>query len=118
MHKIMIVDDSFLVRNILKNYLNNDFIIAGEAKNGDEAVSMYDELLPDLVTMDITMEGMNGLDAAKVILSKHPEANIIMITALNESKLLSEATKIGIKDFLVKPFSADQLFGIIEKIPK
>ena len=87
--KILVVDDTRLMRNIIKDSINQsgEYHIF-EAENGCDAVNMYKEIKPDLVTMDITMEEMNGVDAAKTILSDDPKARIIMITSLGQNKIL------------------------------
>ena len=117
MAKVLIVDDSLLLRNIIKNQLSSQgYEIVGEAKNGEEAITLYDQTQPDLVTMDITMDGMNGLDAAKEILSKNPNANIIMVSALGEDEIMSQAIKLGVRDFIVKPFVPDRLISAVKKV--
>lgn len=116
MKKILVVDDSLLMRNIIKERLSEKFSVVGEAKNGEDAIRLSTELKPDIITMDITMDGMNGMEAAKTILASHQNIAIVMISALNENKLLSDAIKIGIKDFLVKPFTPQQLISAIEKV--
>jgi two-component system chemotaxis response regulator CheY len=105
------------MRNILKSNLGkHNYEIVAEAKNGHEAVDFYKTHRPDIVTMDITMEGKNGLDAAKDILEINPKALILMVSAINEQTLVSEAIKVGVKEFLVKPFSSDQLISAVEKL--
>ncbi len=117
MAKVLIVDDSLLLRNIIKNQLSSQgYEIVGEAKDGQEAVDMFEEKTPDLVTMDITMDGMNGLDAAKEILSKHPNSKIIMVSALGEDEIMSKAVRLGVKDFIVKPFVPDRLISAVKKV--
>ncbi len=119
MSKVLIVDDSLLLRNIIKNQLSaQGFEIVGEAKNGEEAVELYSQTSPDLVTMDITMDGMNGLDAAKAILTSDAAANIIMVSALGEDEIMSQAIKIGVKDFIVKPFVPERLISAVKKVAK
>jgi two-component system chemotaxis response regulator CheY len=114
--RVLIVDDANFIRIIVKNTLvPKGFEIAGEATNGDEAVKMYEKLKPDLVTMDITMKEKNGLQAAKEILAKDPDARIIMITALGQEKMLIDCFKIGVKDFVVKPFDPERIVSAAEK---
>ncbi len=114
--KILIVDDSLLLRNIIKNELSfQGYDIVAEAKNGKEAVEKYDANKPDLVTMDITMDGMNGLEAAEKILDQDPNARIIMVTALGEDEVMSKAIKLGVKDFIVKPFTPERLLNAVKK---
>ncbi len=83
--------------------------IVGEAENGNQAVAMYGETKPDLVTMDITMREKDGLEAASEILAKDAKARIIMVTALGQEDLLAKAIKMGVKDFVVKPFPPERL---------
>jgi two-component system chemotaxis response regulator CheY len=117
MAKILIVDDSLLLRNIIKNQLSaNGYEIVGEAKNGEEAVKMYQSLSPDVVTMDITMDGMNGLEAAEKILSGDTSAKIIMVSALGEDEIMSKAIRLGVKDFIVKPFVPERLISAVKKV--
>ena len=112
----MIVDDSLLLRNIIRNELSFEgYEIVAEAKDGKEAIEHYKNHKPDLVTMDITMDGMNGLDAAEYILKQDPKAKIIMVSALGEDEVMSKAVKMGVKDFIVKPFTPDRLLNAVKK---
>lgn len=114
--KILIVDDSLLLRNIIKNELSFEgYEIVAEAKDGEDAIKKYESHKPDLVTMDITMDGMNGLDAAEHILKSHPKAKIIMVSALGEDEVMSKAVKMGVKDFIVKPFTPERLLNAVKK---
>ena len=114
MGKILIVDDARLMRNIVKNALiehgPHEII---EAQNGEEAVSLYKDHRPDLVTMDITMEHRNGLEAAKDILAYDRQAKIIMVTAIVQEKMLMECVNIGVRDYIVKPFSKERIVSSI-----
>ncbi len=114
--KILIVDDAAFIRTMVKDILvPRGFEIVGEATNGNEAVKKYMELKPDLVTMDITMREKDGLEAAREILQKDPNARIIMVTALGQEQLLIESFKIGVKDFVVKPFEPERILSAVEK---
>ncbi|MDR6997755.1 response regulator [Neobacillus niacini] len=105
MARILIVDDKCFMRNTLKSILNKtDHVVVGEAENGMEAVQLYKELNPDLVTMDITMPKMSGLEAIRVIRRDFPEAKVIMCSAMGQQKIIMEAIESGAKDFIVKPF--------------
>ncbi|MBN2414474.1 response regulator [bacterium] len=113
---ILVVDDARVMRNIIKSNLkDNDEFELFEATNGQEAVKQYDEIKPDLVTMDITMDVQNGVEAAREILSHDPDARIIMVTALGQEKLLSECIEMGVKDYILKPFSKDRIISAISK---
>jgi two-component system chemotaxis response regulator CheY len=114
--RILIVDDATFIRMIVKSILvPRGFEIAGEAANGAEAVRKYFELRPDLVTMDITMNEKDGLQAAREILEMDKNARIIMVTALGQERMLIESFKIGVKDFVVKPFKPERLLTAVEK---
>ncbi len=115
--KILITDDSLYMRTLFKDLLVKEgHIVVGEAKNGLEAVQLYQELLPDLVTMDITMPEMNGLEATKKIMEIDSKANIIMVSAIGQQEIIKEAIKAGAREFIVKPFSKDQVMEAISKI--
>ena len=115
-NKILIVDDATFIRTMIKDILvPKGFEIAGEAANGNEAMTKYEELSPDLVTMDITMKEKDGLEAARDILQKFPDARIIMVTALGNEKMLVDSIKLGVKDFIVKPFDPERILSAVEK---
>ena len=117
MPTVLIVDDALFMRvtigNILKEY---GFEVVGEAANGKEAVLLYDQLLPDLVTMDITMPVMTGIEAVRRITAKHSDANIIMITALGQQSKIKSAIESGAKDFITKPFQPEQLKEVASNV--
>lgn len=117
MKKVLIVDDAKLMRNIIKNILldKQEYIIF-EAENGHDAVECYKNNHPDVVTMDITMELKNGLDAAKDILTFDPRAKIIMVTSLGQEKLVNKCIQAGIKDFITKPFSKERVHMAISRV--
>ena len=110
MAKILIVDDAKFMRTLVRDALTSaGHEIVGEAENGNQAVELYSELKPDLTTMDITMREKDGLEAAQEILKADPSARIIMVTALGQEDLLAKAIKMGVKDFVVKPFPPERL---------
>jgi two-component system chemotaxis response regulator CheY len=116
MARILVVDDAKFMRTLVKDALSSQgHVIVGEAENGNQAVAMYDSLKPDLVTMDITMREKDGLEAASEILKKDPNARIIMVTALGQEDLLARAIKMGVKDFVVKPFPPERLQQAAQK---
>ena len=90
--------------SISKVLTNNGYEVIGEAENGKVAIQKYQELSPDIVTMDITMPEMDGLGALKEILAVSPDANIIMVTAMGQESMVREAILAGAKGFIVKPF--------------
>ena len=116
MAKILIVDDAKFMRTLVKDALvPKGHEIVGEAENGNEAVKCYKQLKPELVTMDITMREKDGIEAAEEILAIDPAAKIIMVTALGQENLLTKAVKLGVKDFVVKPFPPERLQKAAEK---
>lgn len=110
MKKIIIVDDSLFMRMILKNSLVEfGYEIVAEASNGLEALTLYSEYKPDLVTLDITMPEMDGLTALKEIKMLDPDAKVIMVSAMGQQALLIRAVSMGAIDFIVKPFNKDRI---------
>ncbi|MFP4465879.1 MAG: response regulator [Candidatus Goldiibacteriota bacterium] len=107
------------MRNILKNILvKKDIEIAGEAVNGQDAVEKYDELKPDMVTMDIIMPGMNGIEAVKAIVGKDPDAKILMCSAMGQQAMVIEAIQAGAKDFVIKPFQPARVLEAVDRTLK
>ena len=117
MAKIMLVDDAAFMRMIVKDALTKagytDLI---EAQDGAEAVEKFNAENPDLVFMDITMPNKDGLEALKEIKAAHPNANIVMCSAMGQEAMVIEAIKSGAKDFIVKPFKPDRILATAEKI--
>lgn len=114
--KILIVDDAAFMRMMIKNILvKNGYDVAGEAENGRQAVGLYTDTKPDLVTMDITMPEMDGLEAVKVIRSSDPSAVIIMCSAMGQQSMVMDAIQAGAKDFIVKPFQQERLLQAVER---
>jgi two-component system chemotaxis response regulator CheY len=116
MKNVLIVDDAAFMRLNLKNILKDDYEILGEAENGKEAVEMYQEHEPDIVTMDITMPVMDGIEAIKAILDIDPDANIVVCSAMGQQKIVIQAIELGAKDFIVKPFKKDRVKEAIAKL--
>ncbi len=115
--KILIVDDAKLMRGIIKNALKEiPNLVILEAGNGEDAIQLFNATKPDLITMDITMDLKNGVDAAKEILKTDPTAKIIMVTALGQENLLKECISAGVQDFIVKPFSAERIQAAVSKV--
>lgn len=115
--RILITDDALFMRVTLKNILTqNGYEVVGEAQNGAEAVKLYQELKPDLVTMDITMPEMDGLEALKKIKAIDSGANVVMCTAMGQKNMVVEAIQSGAKDFIVKPFQPERVLEAVGKL--
>ena len=119
MAKILIVDDSAVSRKKLKEILKTtNHEIIGEACNGLEAFEKYEALLPDLVTMDITMPNIDGITALKQIRLFYSDAKVVMITALGNAEKILEALNAGAKNYITKPFEAEQILYSLEEALK
>ncbi|PLV56817.1 chemotaxis protein CheY [Thermotoga sp. SG1] len=117
--RVLIVDDAAFMRMMLKDIIvKAGYEVAGEATNGREAVEKYKELKPDIVTMDITMPEMNGIDAIKEIMKIDPNAKIIVCSAMGQQAMVIEAIKAGAKDFIVKPFQPSRVVEALNKVSK
>ena len=107
---VMVVDDSRIVQLQMQKLLaDTDYKIVACCQSGEDALRLYDETNPDLVTMDILMPGMDGLEAARLILEEHPDACIIMVSSLAYDDTINEASKIGAKGFVYKPFERERI---------
>lgn len=116
MAKILIVDDAAFMRMMVRGiFLEAGHEIVGEAENGREGVRKYKELKPDLVTMDITMPEMNGIEAVQEIVAYDPNAKVIMCSAMGQQSMVLDAIKAGAKDFLVKPFNKEKVLDSAKK---
>jgi len=117
MAKILMVDDSKTSRKILRGILEEDgHEVIGEAVNGKDGIEKYNELHPDIITMDITMPIMDGLEALKQIMDIDKHAKVVMITAAGQKTKMVDAVKYGAAEFLAKPFDASQIIEIINKV--
>lgn len=120
--KILIVDDAMFMRNMIgeifsgKDYNGESYEVVAEAENGIEAVEMYKEHSPDIVTMDIVMPEMTGIEALREIVSMDPEANVVMCSALGQDSLVMEALDAGARDFIVKPFQPEKVLEVVVRI--
>jgi len=117
MGRILIVDDTLFMRTLLKNILfTGGHSIVGEAGDGDEAIEKYKELKPDLVTMDVVMPKMNGIEALKAIKGIDPNAKVIMCTAVGQEQMVKLAIKSGARGYVVKPFQAPKVLEEIKNV--
>ena len=111
--RIMVVDDSRLVRVQLEDVLKGtEYEIAAYCRSGEDAIEQYAAVQPDLVTMDIIMQGMDGLDAAEIILKNNPDARIVMVSSLAYDDTFERAKNIGARGFVDKPFHQEQLLKV------
>lgn len=116
MYKILVVDDAAFMRLMLKNILSrHGYEIVGEAENGQDAVEKYKALSPDLVTMDITMPVMEGVEAVRLIKQHDPNAKIIMCSAMGQQTMVVQSLQAGARDFIVKPFQEERVLESIRK---
>lgn len=115
--RVMAVDDSPITRKMIKKALEPEgFSIVGEAGNGKEAVELYSRIKPDVITMDVTMPIMDGLDAAYTIKQINPEQKIIMLSAMGDDDIIKEAKSKGINDFCSKPFKPEEMVNRVLKV--
>jgi len=117
MLNVLVVDDSVIIRRTLTTKLEEmGYTVVAQAKSGKEAVLLYKEHIPDLVTMDITMPIMNGIEALKKIIKEHSDAKIIMVTSHGEEHLVMEAITNGARGYILKPVNNEQLTIVINKV--
>ncbi|MBT2731844.1 response regulator [Carnobacterium sp. ISL-102] len=113
---VMIVDDAAFMRMKLKDILEkNGYKVVAEAQNGIEAVEKYKVEKPNLVTMDITMPEMDGVDALKEIKAFDPAARVVMCSAMGQQGMVMDAIRSGAVDFIVKPFDSDRVIKALDK---
>jgi two-component system, chemotaxis family, chemotaxis protein CheY len=119
MAKVLVVDDALFMRRMLSDILKKEGIeICGEAENGKDAITKYQQLKPDLVTMDIVMpkiEEIDGIGAVKEIIKVDPQAKIIMVSAMGQHSLVVEAIQAGAKDFVTKPFQPSRVIEAVKR---
>ncbi|NLI11239.1 MAG: response regulator [Peptococcaceae bacterium] len=114
--RIMLVDDSNFARDMLKDILTkHGYEIAGEARNGREAVELFEQIKPDLITMDIAMPELDGINALNKILAANPAARVIVISSANSREIVKHVVQDGALDFVVKPFTKDRLLKAVDK---
>lgn len=116
MKTVLIVDDAAFMRLTIRKMLEkNSFTVVGEAENGKIAIDLYQELKPDVVTMDITMPELDGLAALKTIIQQDKSAKIIMVTAMGQQTMVKEAVMAGARGFIVKPFKEETVLSALNK---
>jgi len=112
---VLVVDDAAFMRMMIRDILSREGYVIYEAVNGRDAVEKYHEVHPDLVTMDITMPGMSGLEALQTIRDQDSAARVLMVSAMGQQKMIVEALEYGAMDFLVKPFQPTKVLETVKK---
>ena len=116
-HTVLICDDAIFMRTMVSDILQQaGFEVVGEAESGLQAIEKYRALRPDLVTMDIVMPDMGGIDAVREITKLDPQARVLMCSAMGQQALVVEALQAGAKDFVVKPFQPSRVLEAVERI--
>jgi two-component system chemotaxis response regulator CheY len=116
-HSVLVCDDAIFMRTMISDILSQaGFEIVGEAETGVQAVQQYRTLRPDLVTMDIVMPDMGGIDAVREICKEDPSARILMCSAMGQQALVVEAIQAGAKDFVVKPFQPSRVLEAVQRV--
>ncbi|MGM8365052.1 response regulator [Virgibacillus sp. W0181] len=117
MARILIVDDANFMKVTLEHILQQaNHQIVGKASNGEEAIELYTQTEPDLVTLDITMPIMNGIEAIKAIKQIDPDAKVIMCSAMGQQRTIVQAIELGAKDFIVKPFDENRVLETVNRV--
>jgi two-component system, chemotaxis family, chemotaxis protein CheY len=116
-HTVLVCDDAIFMRTMIGDILSQaGFEVVGEADSGVQAVAKYRQLKPDLVTMDIVMPDMGGIEAVREICKSDPEAKILMCSAMGQQALVVEAIQAGAKDFVVKPFQPSRVLEAVQRV--
>ena len=117
--RVLIVDDSGYMRQVIRRHLESKgFEISGEASDGSEVVAMAENLKPDLITMDLSMKTLGGIEATKQVKKAVPDTKVIVVSALGESRFIKEAVAAGAHDFIIKPFTEDRLISSVRSALK
>ncbi|MDD5773906.1 MAG: response regulator [bacterium] len=117
--KVLVVDDAVFMRRMLTDILTEGgYEVAGEAANGKEGMEQYKKVKPDIVTMDIIMPEMGGIESVKEIIKHDEKAKIVMVSAMGQQQLVVEAIQAGAKDFIVKPFESSRVLSAVERALK
>lgn len=117
MASVMIVDDALFMRRMLRDILESaDFEVIGEAENGEAAVEMFERLRPTLVTMDVVMPHLNGVEATRKILELEPQTRVVMVSAMGQESMILEAMEAGASDYIVKPFRKEEVVETLRRV--
>ena len=116
-HRVLVCDDAIFMRAMISDILSGaGYEVVGEAETGVQAIERYKALTPDLVTMDIVMPDMGGIEAVREIVKNHPDAKILMCSAMGQQALVVEAIQAGAKDFVVKPFQPARVLEAVQRV--
>ncbi len=116
-HSVLVCDDAIFMRTMISDILSQaGYEVVGEAETGTQAVERFKELNPDLVTMDIVMPDMGGIDAVREIVKIAPSAKVLMCSAMGQQALVIEAIQAGAKDFVVKPFQPSRVLEAVQRV--
>jgi two-component system chemotaxis response regulator CheY len=116
-HTVLVCDDAIFMRSLISDILSGSgYEVVGHAETGAQAVERFQQLRPDLVTMDIVMPDMGGIDAVKEITKIDPGARILMCSAMGQQALVVEAIQAGAKDFVVKPFQPARVLEAVARV--
>ena len=117
MNTVLIADDSFFMRALIRRSLEEEgYRVVGEAENGTVCIKKFAECRPEIVTLDITMPEMNGIQTLTALMKMNPNVKVIMVSALGQEAIIKEAIAIGAKSFIVKPFKQDYFISVLNKI--
>ena len=117
MKRLLVVDDALFMRKLICGVAAEaGWQVVGEATNGEQAVALYEQLKPDLVTMDLVMPIMGGLEALRKIRELDSQAQIVVVTALDQKQALMDSIRDGALDFIVKPFERERVLNLLHKL--
>lgn len=117
MARVLVVDDSMMMRKTLRKVLEKaGHVVVGEAANGEEAIAHYPEWVPDIVTMDITMPGLGGIETIKRLIQSDPAANIIVVSSSGQKHVIMDALQFGARNYIIKPINEGNLLPVIDLI--
>ncbi len=115
-NRVLIVDDALIMRKRIGNIaVEAGWTVAGEAVNGIEALALFEREYPNLVTLDIVMPEMDGVETLRRLMAEHPTARVVMVSAVDQKQKLKECIELGAVDFIVKPFQKSRLHSFFEK---
>ena len=118
---VLLVDDEIMIREGFKRLFDweaHNCEVVGEAADGMQALAQIDNLRPDIVIMDIIMPGLDGLETAQILMKKHPDVKIMMLSSLCDASTLEEVRGIGLKYLIPKPWEDDVLLATLEMLSR